>query len=217
MPPRIRARNAVAIIPAVLPMMLSLWIGVVASLGPAPRQAPARTESIRTEFRVFDGANEVTAETRLRVRPTGSTETGRVLEGSQLAADLPAGIYDVQAVRQRAGEVVNVRWAEKLVVMPYPDEGGRHLEVINFANGHGALQLRWQEGQAPDPAGVAVTVTRDGETRPIPARTLHGLGYALLVLPAGTYDVRVTRPGREPLVLPRVEVPADRTRMKVIP
>jgi hypothetical protein len=122
----------------------------------------------------------------------------------------------VQAVRQQAGQVTNVRWAERLVVMAYPDEGGRHLEVINFASEHGALQLRWAEGQAPDPAGVAVTVTRDGETRPTAARTLHGLGYLLLVLPTGTYDVRVTRPGKAPIELPKTEVPADRTRMKVL-
>ena len=102
---------------------------------------------------MFDGAVEVSAETRLRVRPSGSTETGRVVEGGPLAADLPAGIYDVQAVRQQAGQVVSVRWAEKLVVMAYPDEGGRHLEVINFASEHGALQLRWPEGQAPDAGG----------------------------------------------------------------
>lgn len=199
-----------------LPVVLSLSVGVVAWLGTGARQAQPRVETIRTEFRVFDGTTEVTSETRLRVRPAGTTETGQILEGSQLAVELPAGLYDVQAVRQKAGQVVSVRWAERLVVMAYPDEGGRHLEVINFAQEHGALQLRWREGQAPDPAGVAVTVTPEGETRPTPARTIHGLGYALIVLPAGTYDVRVTRPGREPVILPKIEVPADRTRMKVI-
>ena len=182
----------------------------------AGQPQPARGETIRTEFRVFNGTAEVSGETRLRVRPSGSSETGRVIESGRLAIDLPPGIYDVQAVRQQAGQVTNVRWAERLVIMAYPDEGGRHLEVINFANDHGALQLRWPEGRAPDPAGVAVTVTRTGESRALPSRTLHGLGYLLLVLPAGTYDVRVTQPGREPNVLARVEVPADSTRMKVI-
>jgi hypothetical protein len=195
---------------------LMLAVGAWLAVGPDVRLDQPRTETIRTEFRVFDGVTDVSTETRLRVRPTGSTETGRILEGGPLTADLPAGIYDVQAVRQQAGQVVSVRWAEKLVVMAYPDEGGRHLEVINFANEHGALQLRWPEGQAPDPAGVAVTVTKDGESRPTPARTIHGVGYALLVLPAGTYDVRIARPGKDPVVLSRIEVPADRTRMKVI-
>lgn len=166
---------------------------------------------------MFDGATEVSAETRLRVRPSGSSETGRLLEGNPLAADLPAGIYDVQAVRQQAGHVVSVRWAEKLVVMAYPDEGGRHLEVINFASEHGALQLRWPDQPTTDPAGVTVTVARDGASRPVPARVFHGPGYVLLVLPAGTYDVRLAAAGRDPVVLPGIEVPADRTRMKILP
>jgi hypothetical protein len=182
----------------------------------ARQPQPSRGETIRTEFRIFNGTTEVSGETRLRVRPSGSSETGRVIETGQLAIDLAPGIYDVQAVRQQAGQVTNVRWAERLVIMAYPDEAGRHLEVINFANDHGALQLRWPEGRAPDPAGIAVTVTRTGEARPMPSRTLHGLGYLLLILPAHTYDVRITQPGREPLVLTRIEVPADSTRMKVI-
>lgn len=195
---------------------LTIAVGAWLAVGLAARPNQPRIETIRTEFRVFDGVTDVSTETRLRVRPSGSTETGRILEGGPLAADLPAGIYDVQAVRQQSGQVVSVRWAERLVIMAYPDEGGRHLEVINFADQHGALQLRWPEGQAPDPAGVAVTVTKDGESRPTHARTIHGLGYALLVLPAGTYDVRIARPGKEPFVLSKIEVPADRTRMKII-
>lgn len=165
---------------------------------------------------MFDGATEVSAETRLRVRPSGSTATGQLIEGSPFVIDLPPGIYDVQAVRQRAGEVISVRWAEKLVIMAYHDESGRHLEVINFASEHGALQLRWPEGQAPAPAGVAVSATRDGASRPTAARTFHGHGYVLLVLPSGTYEVRITRPGTDPVVLAGVEIPADRTRMKVV-
>ncbi len=202
--------------PAVPLASVSILVALTVWPASVPPPQESRAESIRTEFRVFDGTTEVSADTRLRVRPAGSTETGRLVEGQPLAADLPPGLYDVQAVRQQSGQVINVRWAEKLMVMAYPDEGGRHLEVINFASEHGALQLRWAEGMAPDPAGVGVTVTREGEGRPSPARTLHGLGYALLVVPAGTYDVRVTIPGRDPYILSSIEVPADRTRMKVI-
>ena len=194
----------------------TLAVGAWMTVAPAVGQTPPRRETIRTEFRIFNGTTDVSAETRLRIRPSGSTETGHVLDTGALAADLPAGIYDVQAVRQRAGEVVSVRWAEKLVVMAYPDEGGRHLEVINFASEHGALQLRWLEGQAPTPAEVAVTVTRSGDSRPTPTRPIHGTGYALLVLPAGIYDVTVARQGKQPVLLANVEIPADRTRMKVV-
>jgi hypothetical protein len=193
-----------------------VWPLVVAAAGIPPAQAAA-APSIRTEFRVFDGTHEVTPETRLRVRPSGSSEAGRIVDGNELMLELAPGIYDVQAVRQESGQVVGVRWAERLVIMPYPDEGGRHLEVINFTNRFGALQLRWPDGQAPDPAGIAITVSKGGDTRPIPTRVLHGLGYLLLVLPADSYDVRIARPGQQPIVLPNVEVPSDRTRMKVIP
>ncbi len=194
-----------------------LWSSGAATPHAPARLSQPRQDTIRTEFRVFDGVVEVSADTRLRVRPSGSTETGRILEGAALAADLPAGLYDVQAVRQKAGQAVNVRWAERLVVMAYPDEGGRHLEVINFAEEHGALQLRWPAGDAPDPSGVSVIVSREGDGRAVAARAVHGAGYALLVMPAGTYNVRVVRSGREPIVLPKIEVPADRTRMKLVP
>ena len=195
---------------------MSLVASLITTAAPSPQSAQSTTP-IRTEFRVFDGAREVTTQTRLRVRPSGSSEDGRVVDGGELRLELPPGIYDVQAVRQESGQVVGIRWAERLVVMPYPDEGGRHLEVINFTNSYGALQLRWPDGQAPDPAGVAVTVSKSGEARPVPARVITGLGYLLLVLPADTYDVRITRTGQDPIVLSGIEVPADRTRMKVLP
>ena len=183
----------------------------------AARQNAQSAAPIRTEFRVFDGVREVTADTRLRVRPSGSSERGRVIEGSEQQLELAPGIYDVQAVRQESGQVVGIRWAERLVIMPYPDEGGRHLEVINFTNSYGALQLKWPDGQPADPAGIAVTVSKAGEPRPVPSRVMSGLGYLLLVLPADTYDVKIARPGQESIVLSGIEVPADRTRMKVIP
>ncbi len=165
---------------------------------------------------MFDGATEVTPYTRIRVRPSGSSDAGRVVTGEDLTLDLPPGIYDAQAVRQDNGQVVNVRWAERLVIMAYPDEAGRHLEVINFTDGYGALELKWPVGKAPDPAGVAVTLSKPGESHPVPARLLHGLGYLLLVVPAGRYDVRIMQPGKDDVTLASLEVPADRTRMKLI-
>lgn len=178
-------------------------------------QAPAGPV-IRAEFRVFNGTTEVTPFTRIRVRPSGSTQTGRIVEGADLTVDLPPGIYDAQAVRQDNGQVVNVRWAERLVIMAYPDEGGRHLEVINFTDGYGALELKWPEGEAPDPAGVAVTLSQAGDSQPFPTRLMHGLGYLLVVVPAGSYDVHIMQPGKPDVTIANLEVPADRTRMKII-
>jgi len=100
--------------------------------------------------------------------------------------------------------------------MPYPDEGGRHLEVINFAKDFGALELRWPDTQAPDPAGTGVAIFKTGDAHAVPARVLRGLGYLLLVVPGDTYDIRVIRPGRGPVTFSRIEVPAGSTRMKVV-
>ena len=33
--------------------------------------------------------------------------------------------------------------------MPYPDEAGHHLEVINFTPGYGALQMREERAASP--------------------------------------------------------------------
>jgi hypothetical protein len=195
-----------------------LAAAALTALSPAAaRQAAPSGAAIRAEFRVFDGTTEITTITRLRVRPSGSTETGTVVEsGSDLALDLKAGIYDVQAIRQDSGNVVSVRWAERLVIMAYPDEAGRHLEVINFSGQFGALQLRWPGNHEIDAGAVTVTVAKAGDAHPTPTRPLRGPGYLLLVLPAGTYDIRVAQPGRPDVALGALEVPADRTRMKLI-
>jgi hypothetical protein len=194
-----------------------LAAAALAAASPASaRQAAPADTSIRAEFRVFDGTSEVSTLTRLRVRPSGATETGTIVEGSELALDLKAGIYDVQAIRHESEHVVSVRWAEHLVIMAYPDEAGRHLEVINFSNQFGALQLRWPGGHMPDPASVMVTVAKVGDGHVAPAHPVRGPGYLLLVLPAGIYDLRVSQPGRAEVALGGLEVPADRTRMKLI-
>jgi hypothetical protein len=93
------------------------------------------------------------------------------LRDGRKTLDVPEGFYDVQAVRERDGRVVTIRWAERLVVMRYPDERGHHLQVINLRPGFGALQIRAREGEAPptcvcslrDDGGQAMT--RKGSAR----------------------------------------------------
>ena len=192
--------------------MAVVAIAALPHTAPPPQAGPP----IRVEFRVFDGAAEITSQARVRVRRSGTPETGTVVDGGDLSVDLAPGIYDAEAVRQQSGDTVDIRWAEHLVVMAYPDEGGRHLEVINFAKDFGALQLRWPEGQAPDPAGTGVAIFKVGDARAMPSRVLRGAGYMLLVVPGDTYDIRVIRPGRGPVILSGIEVPAGGTRMKVL-
>jgi len=63
--------------------MLLLVLG--GAVAPAWAQPASRADMIRTEFRIFDRGTEVTAETRLRIRPTGTMEAGRILEGTTLS------------------------------------------------------------------------------------------------------------------------------------
>ena len=99
--------------------------------------ASAQT-TLTLELRVFDGSEEVTTQTRLKLHRGGEradvvaqTNPGQ----SRVELTVGEGIYDAQAIRQKGDEVVSIRWANRLVVMPYPDEGGHHLEVVNFKSG----------------------------------------------------------------------------------
>lgn len=175
-------------------------------------QAPA--SRLTLEIRVFAGTEEVTPQTRVTVhraaergQPVARAESG---EPSSLIR-VPAGLYDAQAVRLREGRVVNIRWAERLVVMPYPDEHGHHLEVINFSPGYGALQVRGADPDAAPDVALFPTGRRDH-----PARAVPGPGYALFVVRAGTYDLQVRR-GSQVTWHGGIEVPADRTRLWVVP
>lgn len=167
------------------------------------------------EIRVFNGTEEVTADTRITLHRRGERSdpvaqiTAR--EG-RLEVGVSAGIYDLQALRERDGRVLNIRWAERLVVMPYPDEQGRHLEVINFMNGYGALQMRQRGVPGPPDAGI---YTPSDHHAAAGAR-VEGSDYVLFVVPAGNYDVQ-TRTGNRATWHRGVEVPLDRTRLWFVP
>src|SRR4051794_29336877 len=122
--------------------------------------------SLTLEMRVFNGADDVTRDTRVAVYRAGDRGQPLVQLGVghvPLTIDLPPSIYDVQAIHEREGRVVHIRWAQRLVVMPYPDETGRHLEVINFQNGFGALEIRRRD-KAPAEAAL---YARSDHARPI--------------------------------------------------
>jgi hypothetical protein len=183
------------------------------------RQPETPQPPVTTEFRIFAGREEITHTTRLRVVPSGTRE-GMIPVGpaKTLTVSLSPGIYDVQAFRTRQDAVVGIKWTERLVVMHYPDEGGRHLEVINFEPGFGALQIRSRKNTI---ANFAVDVFPAGDRTPVPGKPHAGEDSLLFVLEARRYDIRV-RPagaGDDPdnthWILD-VEVPSDRTRLKVI-
>ena len=195
--------------------MLAL-LPLVAVLAQAASPSPLLT----LEIRVFLGAEEVSAETRVTVHKAGDRSAALAQaqgkEGLHVFS-VPAGIYDAQVLRERDGRVLNIRWAERLIVMPYPDENGRHLEVVNFTNGYGALQVR---ASRPEPVGAKdVVLFATGErAKPaaVPVAPRRDDGYVLLVVPAGRYDLQV-KVGEKPSWHLDVEVPTDRTRLWVIP
>jgi hypothetical protein len=186
-------------------MLCGLMLAIVTALGP--------TQTLTLEVRVFNGAEEVTGRTRLTVHRSGDRQDSiphsRSGDGrAQLV--VPAGIYDVQALEERDGRVVNIRWANRLVVMPYPDERGHHLEVINFKNGYGALQVRIGGSGLPDFA-----LFETGKRQKPIAIPFTGPSYMLFIVPAANYDLRV-RSGDKVTWQNGIEVPLDRTRLMVI-
>lgn len=187
---------------------------------PAPSSAPPDREApIQCEFRVFDGEDEVTADSSVRMFPTGTRNDGIQVGTSEgrLVVHVPPAIYDAQVIRLKQGQVSNIRWSERLVVMRYPDENGRHLEVVNFRPRFGALQVIARGGAEFDMAAFAPAspATPDSERRPV-GRIVKGVGYQLLVAPAGRYDVRIRTAGNDAgeRWLLDVEIPSDRTRLK---
>lgn len=176
------------------------------------------TPPLTLELRVFLAGEEVTRETRVTVHRAGerSVAVGQAQghDGKHVFS-VPAGIYDAQLVREKDGRVLNIRWAERLIVMPYPDEAGKHLEVVNFANGHGALQVKAAPG---DPVAEALLFTAGDRTKPVAqaAAPRTDDDYVLFVVPAGRYDVQVKTGGRAAWHAD-VEVPLDRTRLWVVP
>ncbi len=192
--------------------MIALFLLSLVTAAPHPPQAAQAGEPIVCEFRVFDGGEDVTRETRVRVYASGTKEHGIATDAAGIARLRP-GLYDVQMLRERGGQVTGIRWMTSLLVQRYPDEGGRHLEVANFKPQYGALELRTTNAAAQE----ATAFTTGDRSRPL-ANAIRGDGYLLLVVPAGRYDVRVkgTSPDAPATWLTDVDVPADRTRLRTV-
>ena len=186
---------------------------------PAAPAFPADGPTVRLQLRVFDGVEDVTRDTRLRLYPAGRRdESIRLTLGPDQAfeADVVVGLYDVQAIREKAGEVTGVRWVERLLVQKYPDEFGRHLQVINLRSGFGALQIR-PEGEGASTTGWSAVATPPGTPATEVAKARPLGPDLLLVVPSGTYDVKVTVPNAQPSWLTGIDIPDSRTRLKTWP
>ncbi len=192
-----------------MPGALLLFLALLAD---HPRQ-----ERLTLEIRTYRGTEDVSEVTRVMVHRAGERgqPVGQIMPGGQRTLGVVPGVYDAQAVHERDGRVLNIRWAERLVVMPYPDEAGHHLEVINFVSGFGALQVRRPAGGAPGSTADITLFTADDHARPVAIPTTPG-PYALFVVRAGEYDVFVRR-GSAARWHTGVNVPLDRTRLWIVP
>lgn len=166
------------------------------------------------DVRVFRGAADVTRQTTVTVFPTGVRTNGRevpLLPSGERQVRLPVGQYDLQLVQQQEGKVGGIAWTTLRLLVGYPGENGRHLEVLNFDKSFGALQLR-EYGSAPPgtPTWQVRLLRKDGTEV---ARGIGGDGYRLLVAPAGVYDLAVDRPGK-PVQVKDVEVKANLTYLR---
>jgi len=186
---------------------------VAVALAAAPRIQTVPDAKLRLELRLFNGSDEVTSHARVTVHRAGERgDPVAQLSGSaRLEIPVVAGFYDVQAIYERDGRVLHIRWAQRLVVMPYPDEDGRHLEVINFQNGYGAIEIRNR-----DKAAVDVGIYRTSDHVKEAASRVTGDDYLLFVVPAGDYDLQL-RGVRGSTWHNHVEVPLDRTRLWIVP
>jgi hypothetical protein len=172
-------------------------------------------QSITLEVRTFDGTADVSDDTRVVVHRAAQRDqpVGQINPGARPTLSVPPGIYDAQAMREQAGRLADIRWAERLIVMPYPDEKGYHLEVINFQSGYGALEVRGSTGRGPE-AEVALYTPADHQ-RPA-ATPMTTSMYALFVVRTGEYDLLVRRGGLTAWH-PRIDIPAGRTRLWIVP
>jgi len=186
-------------------------LAVLALLATQPPQ-----QRLTLEIRTYRGTEDVTDATRVIVHRAGERDqpVGQITRAQPTLAVVP-GIYDAQAVHERDGRVHDIRWAERLVVMEYPDEAGHHLEVINFLNGFGALQIRETAGRPPAPAMEVALFTADEHAQAAAPPATPG-AYALFVVRAGSYDLLITR-GSNLKWHKAVDVPLDRTRLWVVP
>ena len=156
--------------------------------------ATQSTSPLALDIRVFRGASEVTQATQVTVYPTGNRANGRPapqVGSGERQLYLSPGRYDLQLVQHDEGKVVGLAWTTLRLLVDYPGEHQRHLEVINFDKNWGALQIRPAGPLTTGPLTWSARLVRpDGSEA---SRGVEGDGYQVLVAPAGTYTVEITR------------------------
>jgi len=210
--PRVRAGLAGLALPAV-------WLALAGSPAAAAQPPdPSRSaDTVLLQLRVFDGMDDVTRETRIFLYPRGR-RTGEIpvtlSPDAAYEAQVPPGFYDVQAIHERRGQVAGIRWVEQVLVQRYPDEYGRHLQVLNLNGAYGALQIRPAPSEEATARGWSAVAHQPGDTTREVTKARQIGSDLLVVVPAGRYDIRVNLNDRTTSWIRDVEIPIDRTRLK---
>jgi hypothetical protein len=201
------------------------WLALALCLAGAPWAATVRAiaqeasaaQKVRLQLRVFEGGEDITREARLQLYPRGQ-RTGEIATtlGADQAyeTDVEPGFYDVQVIKERRGQVLGIRWVEQILVQRYPDEYGRHLQVLNLDPTFGALQIRPAPGESAASRGWSAAAHPPGDTSRELTKARAVGDDLLIVLPAGRYDIKVSLGDRSTTWLREVDIPGDRTRLK---
>jgi hypothetical protein len=96
---------------------------------PAPAAPPVVVDpaTVRLELRIFDGPDDVTAETRVRLFPRGQRTNDlptTTAPGQAITATVPVGFYDAQAIREKRGEVAGQTRLRRAANPPVAGRGG---------------------------------------------------------------------------------------------
>ena len=165
-------------------MRSHIALALVLALAAAPAAQEPQV-SLNLEVRAFNGTEDVTAQSRFTVHRAGERQTSVTpapikMGDGQPALQVPSGVYDVQAIHERDGKVVNIRWANRLVVMPYPDENGpapRSHQLQATASARCRSARAGPVERSPDRRR---STNRASATKPIGDAAHGGRGYAAL-------------------------------------
>ena len=197
------------------PVRRLVLLGYLASPAVAFAQSTGPVELL---VRVFDGIEDVTTHCRITVysadtrevplRPDLRPSTGHHIE-------VEPGLYDLQITRRDPGGTVQIDWAEHLSVLRYPDEAGRHVEIINLQPAFGALLVQPPVAWLKTDPGWRVSAFLHGGVGRAGFEPAGGTDDRLFILPAGRYDL-VAAHGSTEITVTDIEVPAQRTRLKLL-
>lgn len=196
--------------------MAGLAAGTQGSAAPHTPSAPA-SQPLRLDIRVFDGTTDVTSDTVVSLFEAGRRADPRRVPqapSGERQITLPPGQYDLQLLHQDDGRVRGVRWTSLRLLVAYPGEHGRHLEVVNMRPGFGALQVR-RAGATAELGSVTWTATLRAAGGEEPVGTaLRGDGYVVFVAPPGRYDVAVRTSTGATHIVRDAEIREDLTYVK---